>query len=53
MFEKYPPMLVCVFSGRTLCALNGEFDKYKSNAIAYAWYIWKKGYTKEPIIKWI
>lgn len=22
------------------------------NAIAYAWYVWEKGFTGDPIIKW-
>lgn len=33
--------------------MNGDFDKYsKSNAVTYAWFIWEKGNTKAPIIKW-
>ena len=33
--------------------MNGDFDKYsKSNAVTYAWFIWEKGNTNPPIIKW-
>lgn len=53
MFEKYPPKVVYVFSERTNPALNGEFDKYNSGAVAYAWYVWEKGFTGNPIIKWL
>ena len=42
-----------VFSKRMNCAKNGEFEKYQSNAVAYGWYIWEKGYNGEPIIRWI
>lgn len=53
MFERYPPKYVYVSSSRLHCALNGDFEKFaKSNAVAYAWYIWEKGYTGEPTIRW-
>ena len=22
------------------------------SAIAYAWYVWEKGFTSDPVIKW-
>lgn len=52
-FKKYPPKTVYVFSSRVICAKNGDFDKIKSSAIAYAWFIWERGVIQEPIIKWI
>ena len=53
LFEKYPPKYVYVNSSRQLCAMNGEFDKYKVTAICYCWFIWQKGFKGEPIIRWI
>lgn len=53
MFKKYPPKYVYVNSARQLCAMNGEFDKYKATAICYCWYIWEKGYKGETIVRWI
>lgn len=56
MFEKYPPKVVYVSSSRLQCAKNGDFDTYKQDvgtAIAYAWYVWEKGFVGDPIIKWI
>ena len=53
LFEKYPPKYVYVNSARQLCAMNGEFDKYKATAICYCWFIWQKGFTGEPVIRWI
>lgn len=53
LFAKYPPKTVYISSSRINCARNGDFETYNSSAIAYAWYIWQKGYTGETIIKWI
>lgn len=52
-FLKYPPKRIYVFSKRITCAMNGEFENYPSSAIAYAWYIWEKGYKGKPTIDWI
>lgn len=53
MFEKYPPKTIYVSSGRLRCAMNGDFEKYaKSNAVAYAWFIWEKGYKGETVVRW-
>ena len=56
LFEQYPPKTVYISSGRILCAKNAEFDKMKAgggSAVAYAWFEWEKGFTGNPIIKWI
>lgn len=54
LFEKYPPKTVYVSSARLKCAMNGDFEKYaKSTAVCYAWYVWVKGFTGDPVIKWI
>ena len=52
-FLKYPPKRIYVFSKRMLCAINGQFKQGESSAIAYAWYIWEKGYKGKPTIDWI
>ena len=52
-FEKNPPKTVYVCSGRINCARNGDFEKYESSAIAYAWFVWEKVYKGSPVIKWI
>ena len=55
LFEKYPPKRIWVFSERVQCAKNGDFEKYKktSTAVAYAWFIWEKGYVGETTVGWI
>ena len=56
LFEKYPPKVIYVASGRLLCAKNGEFQRMKEgggSAVAYAWFVWEKGYNGSPIVKWI
>lgn len=52
-FIENPPKIVYVSSSRLTCAINGEFDKSPSSAVAYAWFIWEKGFKGNPIIKWI
>ena len=53
LFAKYPPKIVYVSSSRIKCAKNGEFEKIGSSAVAYAWFIWEKGFDGDPIIRWI
>lgn len=55
LFEKYPPKTVWVSSSRITCAKNGDFEYMKANggsAVAYAFYVWQKGYKGETILKW-
>ena len=52
MFSKYPPETVYVFSSRVCCGKNGNFEGV-SNAVAYAWFVWKKGFHGCPVIKWV
>ena len=52
-FKINPPKTVYVSSSRLICALNGDFERFKSSAVAYAWFVWVKGYSGEPVIKWI
>lgn len=51
LFEKYPPKCVYVSSGRINCPKNGDFGG-ATGAVAYAWFIWEKGYNGETIVKW-
>lgn len=53
LFENHPPKYVYVFTKRTLCAKNGDFEKYNSSAVCYCWFIWIKGFKGEPAIRWI
>lgn len=52
LFRLYPPKTIYVSSSRILCAKNGNFEEISSSAVAYAWFIWEKGYKGETIIKW-
>lgn len=51
LFEKYPPKYVYVSSARIKCPKNADFDS-GGNAVAYAWFIWEKGYNGETVVKW-
>ena len=54
LFEKYPPKTVWISSSRILCAKNADFEKGRKqgSAVAYAWYVWEKGYTGDTVVKW-
>lgn len=56
LFAQYPPKVVYVSSSRLLCAKNGDFETMRASggsAVAYAWFVWKKGYKGDTIVKWI
>ena len=53
LFNKHKPKMIYVFSKRLICAKNAEFEKYKSSAIAFAWFIWEMGYVGKTELKWI
>ena len=52
LFKKFPPKTIYVSSSRLNCAMNGDFDTATQSAVAYAWYIWEKGYKGETIVRW-
>ena len=58
MFSKYPLKKVLVFSSRI--PVNKKYiiplldKKFKGNSLmAFAWFIWDKGYKGKPYIEWI
>ena len=56
LFTKHPPKTIYVSSSRLLCAKNAEFERMKKgggSAVAYAWFIWERGFNGKPIIRWI
>lgn len=56
IFSNYPPQRILQFSKRVLCAKNAEFQKMRDgggSAVAYAWFIWEKGYKGPTTITWI
>lgn len=52
-FMENPPKVVYVSSSRLKCAINGDFESIGSSAVAYAWFVWVKGFKGDPIIRWI
>ena len=56
LFQAFPPKVIYVSSSRILCAKNAEFERMiegGGSAVAYAWYVWEKGYKGDTIVKWI
>lgn len=55
LFNRCPPELIYVSSRRLQCAKGGDFNTYKQGvgtAVAYGWFIWRKGFTGEPRVRW-
>ena len=52
IYSKFPPKTVYVVSSRIQCAKNNEFKK-GNGAIAFAWFVWQKGYIGPTYLKWI
>lgn len=56
IYNQTPPSRVYVFSERLQCAKNGDFEQIKAaggSAVAYAWFVWVKGFTGKTKIEWI
>lgn len=52
-FKDFPPYKIYVSSSRLNCAKNGNFEKFGFNsARCYAWYIWKRGFKGDTVLKW-
>lgn len=52
LFRLQPPCRVWVSSSRLKCAMNGDFSLTNGGAIAYAWFVWEKGYKGDTIVRW-
>lgn len=56
LYDVNPPRYVFQFSGRMVCAKNGDFEsmKHVGSAVAYAWFVFcKHNYAHKTEIKWI
>lgn len=55
LFLENPPKTIYVSSSRLMCAKNGQFDDMIAgggSAVAYAWYVWEKGFKGTTQVKW-
>jgi hypothetical protein len=55
IFVNTPPRRIYVSSSRLNCAKNGDFTGLRTSggsAVAYAWYVWEKGYKGTTELKW-
>ena len=56
LFTNFPPKVIYVSSSRINCAMNGNFEGLRTtggSAVAYALYVWEKGYKGPTTVKWI
>lgn len=49
LFDTFPPRTIWVSSSRIQCGRNGVFS---GNMVAYAWYVWEKGFKGTTQLKW-
>jgi hypothetical protein len=55
-FSASPPWRVFVSSSRLLCAKNADFNGMRAgggSAVAYGWFVWKKGFAGETVVSWV
>lgn len=50
LFENNPPARVWISSKRLECGKNGVFTG--SSAVAYAWWVWEKGFKGHTEMRW-
>lgn len=56
LYMSQPPRHIYVSSSRLRCAKNGDFRTKETgggSCVAYAWYVWEKGYAGDTVVKWI
>lgn len=51
IYKNHPPHFVYQFSKRLTCAKGGVFNG--TGAVAYAFFIWEKGYKGDTIVRWL
>jgi len=52
LYLSSPPETVYISSSRIQCAMNGDFANQTSNAVAYGWFVWTKGFNGTTSLKW-
>ena len=52
-FKAHPPKYVYVHSKRIKIWKNNDQEKYNSNALCFAWFVWEKGYNGNTEVRWI
>lgn len=56
LYQRHPPKHIYVSSSRINCAKNGDFEGLRTSggsAVAYAWYVWEKGFSGVTQLKWV
>mgnify|MGYP003145205342 CR=1 FL=1 len=53
LFQEFPIQYVYVHASRVGTAMGGDFERYHAKSMAYAWYVWKRGYDGHTVMRWI
>lgn len=51
IFSVNPPKYIYVYSKRQVCSTTDDFTE--PSATCYAWFVWEKGFSGCPMLKWI
>jgi len=53
LFTRHPLFEVYISVKRIRCAINGDFARVAdAGAVAYAWFVWQKGFAGRTTLKW-
>nr|WP_307989232.1 NAD(P)-dependent oxidoreductase [uncultured Niameybacter sp.] len=52
-FITHPLKVIYIFSTRLSMYAEGSTEPSNGGTIAYAWFVWEKGYVGAPSIKWL
>lgn len=57
LFQEIPPKYIYVFTKRMATFNNGnqvdENGKPWATTMCHAWFVWKKGFDGEPVVRWL
>jgi hypothetical protein len=58
LFDKYPPKYIYVFRNRMATWNSGlekdpKTGKRWATTMCHAWFVWEKGSTSEPVVRWL
>ena len=58
LFDKYPPKYIYVFRNRMATWNSGlekdpKTGKRWATTMGHAWFVWEKGSTSEPVVRWL
>jgi len=53
LFQDFPPQTIYIHSSRQGCSPKGELNFKNGGSVAFCWWIWKKNWNGNTVIKWL